>query len=350
MSMPTIATPKKTPRPSALPSLAKRTYTMRLGYVPLVDAAPLLVADALGYFEKENLSVRLTRELGWGTIRDKITYGELDAAHATGGLLFSILCGTHGQPRSVATDLLLSLQGNAITLSRRLWERGVRDAASLRLMIRSEAPRKPVFAVVSPFSSHLILLRQWLHSAGINPDNDVRIAILPPPLVGDHMSEGLIEGFCAGEPWNSAIALRGEGWIVATSATLSPWHPEKILLATTDLMATDEYRALRRALVRACRWCDSPGNRAALVDLLHAQFRPGLTREALANSLIGPLNTGVKAQVAGAPLHCFHRYEANAATRQRAAWYFDGLVEAGTLSGTSENRHACLNAFHEINS
>ncbi len=348
--MPAIATPKRMPKPQSWPALAKRTYTMRLGYVPLVDAAPLFVADAFGYFEKEGLSVRLTRELGWGSIRDKITYGELDAAHATGGLLFSILCGTHAQPRAVATDLLLNLQGNAITLSRRLWERGVRDGASLRLMIRSEAPRKPVFAVVSPFSSHLILLRQWLQAAGINPDNDVRIAILPPPLVGEHMREGLIDGFCAGEPWNSAIALSGEGWIAATSATLSPWHPEKILLATSDLMETDEYRALRRALVKACRWCDAPGNRNALVDLLHTQFRPHISREALMNSLIGPLNTGVTVQVAGAPLHCFHRYEANAATRQRAAWYFDGLVEAGTLSGLADRRLACLNAFRENNS
>jgi two-component system, oxyanion-binding sensor len=224
----------------------------------------------------------------------------------------------------------------------------VRDAASLRLMIRSEAPRKPAFAVVSPFSSHLILLRQWLHSAGIHPDNDVRIAILPPPLVGEHMREGLIDGFCAGEPWNSAIALGGEGWIIATSASLSPWHPEKILLATTDLMATGEYRALRRALVRACRWCDAPANRDALVDLLHSQFRPLVSREALANSLIGPLNTGVKAQLSASPLHCFHRYEANAATRQRAAWYYDGFVEAGTLPANSTLRHACLNAFREV--
>lgn len=336
-------------KPRGAVAFASRTDTLRLGYVPLVDAAPLLAAESLGYFVKEGLRVRLTAELGWGSIRDKIVYGELDAAHAPGGLLFSILCGTHTPPRAVSTDLVLNLQGNAISLSRRLWERGVRDADSLRLMIRSEAPRRPVFAVVSPFSSHLILLRDWLRVAGIDPDRDVRVALLPPPLVGEHMREGLIDGFCAGEPWNSAAALAGEGWIAATSCTLAPRHPEKILLATDTFRVTDEYRALRAAIVRACKWCDAPENRAALLDLLHEQFRERVSREALENSLVGPMNTGVKIPLSTAPLHCFYRHDANAATPQRAAWFFDGLSEAGSLPGLSEHRRACLKAFHEIN-
>lgn len=336
------------PEPKGPPAPSRRADTLRLGYVPLIDAAPLLVAEAQGYFKKEGLQVRLSPELGWGSVRDKIVYGELDAAHAPGGLLFSILGGTHTPLRDVATDLVLNLQGNAITLSRKLWERGVRDAATLRLMIRSEAPRKPVFAVVSPFSSHLILLREWLRLAGINPDRDTRIAVLPPPLVGEHMREGLIDGFCAGEPWNSTVALAGDGWIAATSTNLAPRHPEKIFLTTATFRQTDEYAALRAALVRAGKWCDAPGNRGALVDLLHGEFRHCVNREALENSLIGPLNTGVKIPLETAPLHCFHHHDANAATPERAAWFFDGLVEAGCLPGRAENRRAALKAFHQV--
>jgi len=347
--MPALATISSTARPERAPARPGRPETLRLGYVPLVDAAPLLVAEALGLFEKQGVRVRLSRELGWGSVRDQVLYGQLDAAHAPGGLLFSILCGTHAPPHPVATDLVLNLQGNAITLSRRLWQQGVRDARTLRGMIRSEAPRKRVFAVVSAFSSHLILLRGWLHQAGISPDADVRFAILPPPLVGQHLREGLIDGFCAGEPWNSLAALAGEGWIAETSATLSPRHPEKVLLATASLMEREEYRPLREALVAACRWCELPENRKALVDLLHERLFPRMDRAVLANSLIGPLNNGLQTRSAEPPFHCFHRHDANAASAQRAAWYFDGLAEAGSLSAKPEHRRACLSAFREPN-
>jgi len=313
-----------------------RVRTLRIGYVPLSDAAPLLAAKALGYFEKAGLQVLLAPELGWGSIREKLAYGELDAAHAPGGLLYSILNGTHARPCEVKTDLILSLQGNAITLSRRLWQKGVRDAESLRLMIRSEMPRKPVFAVVSPFSSHLYLLRTWLRSARINPDNDVRIAVLPPPLVGEHMREGHIDGFCVGEPWNSISALAGEGWIAATSEMLAPRHPEKILITNASLMPTEEYRKLREVIVEACRWCDDPNNRAAVVDLLRADVFRGVSREALANAFSNSLHNGMELQPAREPLLCFHRHDANEVSPQRANWFLENLKESHALQGTAQ--------------
>jgi len=345
--MPAIAKPAF--RRNARLVTKSSSETIRIGYVPLVDAAPLLVAEALGYFEKAGLRVQLSRELGWGSVRDQIVYGQLDAAHAPGGMLFSILAGTHAPASPVATDIVLNLQGNGITLSHRLWQQGVRDARSLRLMIRSDASRKPVFAVVSPFSSHLILLREWLRSVGISPDTDVRIVILPPPLVGEHMQEGFIDGFCAGEPWNSVVAMSGEGWIIETSASISPWHPEKVLIATEDLLQRDEYPALRDALVKACRWCDVVGNRSALVDLLHEKLLSRVSLLALANSLVGPLHTGLNTRISENQFHCFFQRQANAATRQRATWYFDGLVEAGSIRGSAEIRRACLNSFRELN-
>ncbi|HEU4677936.1 MAG TPA: CmpA/NrtA family ABC transporter substrate-binding protein, partial [Terrimicrobiaceae bacterium] len=163
--------------------------TFRLGYVPLVDAAPLLVAEALGLFANRGLTVSLSVELGWGSIREKLVYGELDAAHAPGPLLFSILMGTDSRACGVSTDLVLNLQGNGITLSRRFWDRGVRDARTFQAMVRSQAPHKPAFAVVARFSSHHFLLRRWLRTAGLDPDRDVRIVVLPPPLVAEHMKE-----------------------------------------------------------------------------------------------------------------------------------------------------------------
>jgi ABC-type nitrate/sulfonate/bicarbonate transport system substrate-binding protein len=321
--------------------------TFRIGYVPLVDAAPLLVAEALGLYAKRGLAVNLSPELGWGSIREKTVYGELDAAHAPGPLLFSIILGTHSRACAAATDLVLNLQGNAITLSRRLWDRGVRDARTFKLLLRSEAPHKPAFAVVARFSSHHFLLRSWLRSAGLDPDRDVRIVVLPPPLVVDHMREGQVDGFCAGEPWNSAAALSGEGWVIATSMSLAPGHPEKVLLVRNDVLhgQPEAYSALRDAVLEACRFCDQPENRQAVADILHGSNVFPVAKQVLMNSLIGPFNTGIAELEGHNPFVIFHRNGANDPTRERAQWCLQAVIEAAALVADGSVRKLCLDAF-----
>ena len=321
--------------------------TFRIGYVPLVDAAPLLVAEALGLYSRKGVAVSLSAELGWGSIREKLVYGELEAAHAPGPLLFSILLGTHSRACGVTTDLVLSLQGNAITLSRRFWDRGVRDAHTFRVLVRGEAPHKPVFAVVARFSSHHFLLRNWLRSAGVDPERDVRIVVLPPPLVVEHMREGQIDGFCAGEPWNSAAALSGEGWVVATSMSLAPKHPEKVLLVRNEIFhrQPDGYSALRSALLEAGRFCDEPENRHAVVDILHQYHVFPIAKQVLINSLVGPFNTGIADLEGQGPFVIFHRGDANSATRERAQWCLETVIETGALMADGRTRKLCLDAF-----
>ena len=321
--------------------------TFRIGYVPLVDAAPLLVAEALGLYSRKGVTVSLSAELGWGSIREKLVYGELEAAHAPGPLLFSILLGTHSRACGVTTDLVLSLQGNAITLSRRFWDRGVRDAHTFRVLVRGEAPHKPVFAVVARFSSHHFLLRNWLRSAGVDPERDVRIVVLPPPLVVEHMREGQIDGFCAGEPWNSAAALSGEGWVVATSMSLAPKHPEKVLLVRNEIFHRQPvgYSALRSALLEAGRFCDEPENRHAVVDILHQYHVFPVAKQVLINSLVGPFNTGIADLEGQGPFVIFHRGDANRATRERAQWCLETVIETGALMADGRTRKLCLDAF-----
>lgn len=321
--------------------------TFRIGYVPLVDAAPLLVAEALGLYSRKGVAVSLSAELGWGSIREKLVYGELEAAHAPGPLLFSILLGTHSRACGVTTDLVLSLQGNAITLSRRFWDRGVRDAHTFRVLVRGEAPHKPVFAVVARFSSHHFLLRNWLRSAGVDTERDVRIVVLPPPLVVEHMREGQIDGFCAGEPWNSAAALSGEGWVVATSMSLAPKHPEKVLLVRNEIFhrQPDGYSALRSAILEAGRFCDEPENRHAVVDILHQYHVFPVAKQVLINSLVGPFNTGIADLEGQGPFVIFHRGDANSATRERAQWCLETVIETGALMADGRTRKLCLDAF-----
>jgi ABC-type nitrate/sulfonate/bicarbonate transport system substrate-binding protein len=345
-----MATTRNTTAKAGIPHIRASAGVLRIGYVPLSDAVPLFVAESLGLFRDAGLNVRLERELGWGSIREKLVYGELEAAHAPGGLLFSILCGTHARPRPVRADLVLNLQGNAITLSSRLARKGVRDDATLRQLVRSERPRKLTFAVVSLFSSHLFLLHTWLARAGIDADNDTRITFLPPALVGEHMRAGLIDGFCVGEPWNSASVLSGEGWIAATSASLAPRHPEKVLVADEAFTRErpEEYLALCEAVRAACRYCDTAAGRAAAVELLLSRgLFSTLSREILENGLVGPFQRGNDQGTEKATFVHFFQNDANRATRERALWLLDALPESGALSIDPSRRLECLEAFHD---
>ena len=208
---------------------------MRLGFVALSDAAPLIVAETQGLFTDAGLTVELRREIGWATVRDKIIYGELEAAHAPAPMLWSAQLGIHCPPCDVLTALVLSANGNAITLSRTLWNQGVRDDAALRSLIRTRRGGQPLtFGVVFPFSSHHLLLRSWLRSAGIDPDKDVRIVIVPPPQMFRNLAAGTIDGFCAGEPWNSLAVREGIGWCRLCSASATPDHVEKVLMVRAD--------------------------------------------------------------------------------------------------------------------
>lgn len=197
---------------------------IRLGFVPLTDCAPLVMAAELGLFEKYGLRVTLHRELGWASIRDKIIFGELDAAHALAAMPLAATLGLGSVRSKCLTALVLNLHGNAITLSNELWRQGVRDGASLREETkRWRGQRVLTLGVVYPFSSHRHLLRKWLAAHSINPDRDVRMVVVPPPQMASNLKAGNLDGFCVGEPWNSAVVQLRAGaspsvpnWLLTT--------------------------------------------------------------------------------------------------------------------------------------
>src|SRR5688572_20382397 len=156
--------------------MRKKTHRrpIRLGFVALSDCGPIVMAQELGLFAKHGVSVDLHREVGWATIRDKVVYGELEAAHAPAGLVVAASCGLGSIQRECLTGLVISLNGNAITLSQDLWKQGVRDGKTLREQI-VRGDRLYAFAVVHPYSAHSVLLRNWLRQHRIEPERDVQI-------------------------------------------------------------------------------------------------------------------------------------------------------------------------------
>lgn len=311
----------------------EKTESLRLGFVPLTDCAPLVIAHELGLFRKYGLQVTLHRELGWATIRDKIIYGELDAAHALAAMPVAATLGLGSIRCDCLTGLVLNLHGNAITLSNDLRERGVHDGPSLRQLILQLRHEKTLtFGAVAPFSSHYFLLRKWLIKSGINPERDVRIVIVPPPQMVANLKAGHLDGFCVGEPWNSVAVQSRVGWCVATSAELSPEHPEKVLMVRRDFAEKrpEEHTALLAALLDACAFCDEPENHAQLVAILARPEYVGVPEPALLRGFRGEVDSANGHARIVPDFLIFHHHDANEPSTAKTAWVLQQLREVAT--------------------
>jgi ABC-type nitrate/sulfonate/bicarbonate transport system substrate-binding protein len=305
---------------------------LRVGFVPLTDCAPLVMAHELGLFKKFGLNVTLSRELGWATIRDKIIHGELEAAHATIGMPMAATLGLGSIPCDCLTALVLNLHGNAITLSNDLWKLGVREGKTLRTEItRSRRDKIFTFGVVHLYSSHNFLLRDWLTAAGIHPDRDVRIVVVPPPQLVANLKTGNLDGFCAGEPWNSVAVLARVGWCVATSAELAPGHPEKVLMVRRDFAVRhdEQHLALVSALLEACEFCDTPGNREQIIKTLAQPAYVNVPTAALRRAFSTEFDFGHGKVRHVQNFSVFHRHNANEPSRDKAAWILQRLRASG---------------------
>ncbi len=278
---------------------------LRLGYMPLTDAAPLLVAAQKGFFSRHGVEVVLAPLTAWAAIRDRVAYGTLDGGQMLLPMPIATTLGLGGVQEDFSVVATLNRNGNTIVLGEALFgDILAADPAGavLRPMPASAlaaglARRRangggvPVFAVVFAFSSHNYLLRAWLASGGIVPERDVQLVVLPPPLVAGQLAEGKIDGFCAGEPWGSRAVDLQAGRIVLTSADIRRDHPEKVLAFPTRVVARDPDRivAVIAALMEAGRWLEVPENRAEAVALLCADALFEMPAEMVQRMLAGRL-------------------------------------------------------------
>jgi ABC-type nitrate/sulfonate/bicarbonate transport system substrate-binding protein len=301
---------------------------LRLGFIALNDAAPLIVAQEMGFFQRHGLRTTLCREVGWATIRDKIIYHELDGVHALGAMVLSTTLGLNCPATPCVTAFVMNTNGNALTLSTELWDLGVRDAATMRdEIVRSRRERDYVFGVVFAHSSHHIHLCDWLSRAGVNPQKDVRIVVVPPPQLFRNLVAHTIDGYCVGDPWNSLAVREQMGWCPATSLDLDPGHPEKVFMVRADFAERHpgEHLALVAALAEAAALCDDPAYRSELAHLLSRPEYLNVPERVIASSLAGPFEDGRGRTIEGADFIQFHRDGANDPTPAKAAWLIAGL-------------------------
>ena len=309
---------------------------LQLGFVALSDCAPLVMAAELGLFAEHGLEVELHREVGWATVRDKIIYGELDAAHAPAGLVVAASCGLGSVQTECLTGLVLNLHGDAITLSQSLWKKGVRDGKTLRREI-TESGERYVFGVVHAYSAHSFLLRNWLRAHRIDPERDVRIVVVPPAQVHANLKAGHLDGYCVGEPWNSLAVLSKTGWCVAVSEELAPRHPEKVLMVRRDFAerAEREHLALIAALTEACAFCARPENRERLMETLAQPQYVGVPIQALRMSMAGTFDYGNGRIEKQSSFHIFSGPGVNEPSPDKAQWVVRNLLASGLVPDPS---------------
>ncbi|HEX2890201.1 CmpA/NrtA family ABC transporter substrate-binding protein [Vineibacter terrae] len=308
-----------------------------LGFVPLVDAAPLVVAREKGFFAAEGLSVRLVREASWAALRDRVCSGVFDGGHMLAAIPVANAVGLGSWRVPLLAPMALNLNGNGVTVSPALWDDLLGEDATIRagdLSVpralarlaqrrRAQGQTPPTFGVVFPHSSHNYLLRYWLAAGGVDPDRDVRLKVVPPPQMIAHLTAGRIDGYCVGAPWNDLAEALGVGRLATSGHDIWNNAQEKVLGVTAAWASRHPatLRALLRALLLAGVWLDNPANRA---EAAYWMARPDVipVPEAVIASALRPAAPGSL---------LFHRYAAAFPWASRALWTLSQMRRWGQV-------------------
>ena len=262
--------------------------TVRIGYMPLADCAPVVMASVLGFDERYGIRFELSRELSWTGMRDRLVGGDIDAGHVLYGLLYGLQMGIGTRASQVAVLMNLNRNGQGITLSRALAARAP-DAAALARLVRAGALR-PTFGHTFPTGNHAMFLYYWLAAAGIDPLEDCKLVTVPPVQMAASLAAGHMDGFCAGEPWGQRAVREGAGLLSVSSEEIWPDHPGKVLGTSAAFAAANPNtcRAIVAALLEAARWLDaSRTNREAAAEVLASPAYVNAGRDVLQVCLAG---------------------------------------------------------------
>ncbi|WP_292671411.1 CmpA/NrtA family ABC transporter substrate-binding protein [Mesorhizobium sp.] len=328
-------------------------HQINAGFIPLFDSAVLVAAREIGFAAREGVDLTLSRETSWANIRDRIAIGHFDLAHMLGPMPIACNLGLTPLASDTIVPFSLGLGGNCVTVSNTLWVSMVAHGAlpdldparagkALGVLIRerANAGRDPLrFAVVHPHSGHNYELRYWLAACGIDPSREIEIVIVPPPFMADALAAGRIDGYCVGEPWNSASVVAGTGHIVTVKALLWRNSPEKVVGVRKAWAEQnpDALAALLRALHHSARWCQDPANRGELAALMAQPSVLGLSPALQMPILTGHVALGGGAELAVEDFFLPFGKAANFPWKSHALWFYTQMVRWGHVAHTPEN-------------
>jgi nitrate/nitrite transport system ATP-binding protein len=309
---------------------------LNLGFIALSDCAPLVIAKEKGFFQKHGLEqVNLVKEPSWQAIADGIRERRLDGAQMVAGMPLALTLGMGGKnPLPMITAMVMSRNGNAITLSKKFAEAGVKTLEDLRLKLAETPDQVATLGMVHPASMQNLLLRYWLASGSIDPDQDINLMRLPPPQMVANLESGNIDGFCVGEPWNSYAVKQNLGYVIATDLDIWNGHPEKVLGVREEWVnkypAT--HLALVKALLEACEYCDDRRHRQEIVDYLAQPQYLGVAAEYIRPGLIDVYDKGNETEPEVLlQFNQFYVQQSNYPSRSEGLWILTQLARWGYI-------------------
>ncbi len=279
----------------AVGSDAPEKKEVRIGFIPLTDCSSVVMAAVNRFDEKYGLKIVPTKEASWAAVRDKLVNGELDAAHVLYGLVYGVHLGVSGPKKDMAVLMNLNHNGQAVTLSKKLHDKGVKDGASLKALMDREK-REYVFAQTFPTGTHAMWIYYWLAAHGIHPFNDARAIVVPPPQMVANMRVGNMDGFCVGEPWNNRAIVDGIGFTANTTQEIWKDHPEKTLGTTAEFVQKypNTARAMTAAIIDAGRWIDaSLSNRQKTAEVVADRAYVNTDKDVIVARMLGRYDNGI---------------------------------------------------------
>jgi nitrate/nitrite transport system substrate-binding protein len=267
---------------------------LKIGFIPLTDCASVVMAGELGLYKKYGLNVTVTKEASWAAVRDKLALGELDAAHVLYGLIYGVQLGIGGQKKDMAILMGLNHNGQAITLSNTLKDKGVTDGASLKKLIDTEKGDY-TFAQTFPTGTHAMWLYYWLAAHGIHPFKDVKNIVIPPPQMVANMRVGNMDGYCVGEPWNARAIYDQIGFTATTTQAIWKDHPEKVLGTTLEFVQKypNTARALIMAVLEASKYIDTTSNRPQVAKIIAGKSYVNAPDPVIEGRMLGNYENGL---------------------------------------------------------
>ncbi len=268
---------------------------VKIGFIPLTDCSSVVIASVMKFDEKYGIKITPSKEASWAAVRDKLVNGELDASHVLYGLVYGVQMGIGGPKKDMAVLMGLNHNGQAFTLSRKLYEKGVKDGASLGALIRKEKGEY-TFAQTFPTGTHAMWLYYWLAANGIHPFQDVKTITVPPPQMVANMRVGNMDGFCVGEPWNNRAIVDRIGFTANTTQELWKDHPEKTLGCTAEFVERypNTARAMTAAIIEAGRWIDaSLANRRKTAEIVADKSYVNTDAEVITARMLGRYDNGI---------------------------------------------------------
>jgi two-component system, oxyanion-binding sensor len=338
------------------------TTPLHIGFIPLVDAAALIVAVDRGFAAAEGLDVTLAREVSWSNVRDKLNIGLFDAAHLLAPVAIASSLGLGHVKVPIVAPFNLGLNGNAITVSPAL-HAAIMDqiegdpfdpmatalALSRVVVARRKRGAEPLtLGMTFPFSTHNYQLRFWMAAGGVDPDEDVRLVVLPPPYMVDSLANGQVDAFCVGAPWNSVAVDLGIGHILHFVSDILVRAAEKVLAIRQNWAAKnpDIVAALVRAAFRAAEFIEQPQNRAEAARILAQPERIGVDADVIQRTLDGRLKISPDGTMRKSSRYLLvGREDAARPDPVQAAWLYAQMVRWGQASISPEALKTAASVF-----